>query len=205
MRPIRKFLIFHFTNLVSSIVLGILVLAFLMVFFIAFSAWAYFLLPQQSFEEWIFLTIIIALLIICPNIIKFVTKHDTVLYIFGIKLYSSKLLILLYLFLILWSIEDIPSTIGIRAAEDLIRGEGSYSEVQLYLKDQNISLSNKTLIFITQCNGNYYLVEKSNPVPKTAKLYIVSEKEVKMLLMERCYNYSNKYLLTKNISWQHFW
>lgn len=208
-RSIRKLLIFasfsEFTNLVSPIIIGIGALAFLMAFFIIFSAWAYFFLPQQSFKEWIFLTISIATLIIYPITIKFFTKHDTGHYIFGIKLYISKFLILLYLFIIIFSIHDIPSIMGINAAEDLIRGEGSYSEVQLYLKDQNISLSNKTLIFITQCNGNYYLVEKSNPVPKTAKMYIVSEKEVKMLLIERCYNYSNKYLLTKNISWQHFW
>lgn len=203
-RSIRKSLIFisfsEFTDLVLTIITGVLILAISIIAALSSYEWVRFFLPQQSFKDWVFLNFLIAMLIITPIIIKYIAKND---YLFDIKL--SKLFIFMYLFLILLSVEYIPSTMGVSAAEDLIRGDGLYSEAQLYLKDQNINLSNKTLIFITQCNGNYYLVEKSNPVPKTAKLYIVSEKEVKMLLIERYYHYSNKHSLMKNVSWQHFW
>jgi len=82
----------------------------------------------------------------------------------------------------------IPATIGFYAAEDLIRGKVDHLEIDITLKDINsTNLLNKTLILITQCNSNYYLIEKCDPIPNNTSqlLYIIPENQMQIAALTK--------------------
>jgi hypothetical protein len=81
-------------------------------------------------------------------------------------------------------LSSIPPIAGKLGAESLIKGEGDYVEVKLHLKDENITIPNSTLILIIQANGNYYLTEKTDLVPKFVKLYVIPEEQIEMISTE---------------------
>jgi hypothetical protein len=75
----------------------------------------------------------------------------------------------------------LPPSLGLYSADCLIKGNSDNFEVQLSLKDKNISIPNNTFILVSQSNGNYYLVEKMDQMPELVKLYVIPESNIKMI------------------------
>ena len=68
---------------------------------------------------------------------------------------------LLYVCLLIIILLSIPANyLGKEAAENLIKGESGYFQIQFDIKDENISVPNGTLILISQINGYYYFSGK---------------------------------------------
>jgi hypothetical protein len=98
-----------------------------------------------------------------------------------IKLSSQYIIIVISLFFIIFFLSYIPHAFGNDFAGRIIEGkEMSCPEIDLYLKESTITLSNKTLILVMHYMGNYYIVEKIDPAPKYSNLYIISDTNVKM-------------------------
>lgn len=75
----------------------------------------------------------------------------------------------------------VPLMLGNYAAEDLISGRTDHIEMNISMLDKNASsLFDKTLIFVTECNGNYYLIERNNRVLSNTSsyLYVIPETKV---------------------------
>ena len=93
----------------------------------------------------------------------------------------SKWYSLILIVMILFSFISFPALLGNDAANKLIKGSLNNFEVQIHMKNQSINIPNSTFILVSQSNGNYYLVEKRNPVPEVVKLYVIPQSEISMI------------------------
>lgn len=92
---------------------------------------------------------------------------------------------LMFLSVFILIVYTIPNDAGYLMAENLKKGGPDNFEVQLYLKDSNISIPNNTFILISQSNGNLYLIEKNCSATEDSKLYIIPEEEIKLMTMNK--------------------
>lgn len=99
------------------------------------------------------------------------------------KTNAEKIIFIFIFFCVAFTFTYLPQSLGTHAADRLIRGDSANWEAQLHVKDKNISIPNSTLILIVQCNGNYYLAQKSNPVPEVIKLFVIPEDEISMITL----------------------
>jgi hypothetical protein len=92
---------------------------------------------------------------------------------------------ILIIILILMTV--IPARLGYYAAEDLIRGNCDHYEMNLSVTN-NSSQFYCNMILITQCNGNYYLINKTNStfLNISENLYIVPERTVLHATIKKC-------------------
>lgn len=77
------------------------------------------------------------------------------------------------------------SILGNYTAEKLIFEKGQTIEVQLYSKDKsNTNFQDKTFIFVSTRENNYYVLEKNATFPKYPKLYIISKDQIEMATLQ---------------------
>jgi len=114
-------------------------------------------------------------------IIPYVRSFDYRYKLFSALCYGIALLVFLL------AITSLPAMIGAYNAEYLISVNGNHFELSnIILKDKNISVENKTFILITECNGNYYLIEKneSSGNDRLPISYILREDQVSMAIIK---------------------
>ena len=100
------------------------------------------------------------------------------IYIKNKKKIAGILIIVAFIYFII-----VPTYLADINADKLINGDSARFELEINTK--NVSLTNTTFILILQNNGNYYLIEKSALGNKSAKLYVIPEKEINMIIMKR--------------------
>lgn len=87
------------------------------------------------------------------------------------------------------SMTSISDQLGDQQAQNLIRGDGY--EINFTLKNENIGISKSTFMLAAQSDNKYYLVEKNNTIPISAKLFIIPMNETKILTLKRQTKLSN--------------
>jgi len=58
---------------------------------------------------------------------------------------------------------------------------GNLTQIKFLLDDENITISNKTLSLIMYTDGKYYVKEKDASYKNNSNIYIIPDKEVKMM------------------------
>ena len=106
--------------------------------------------------------------------------------------YYIKLFVLFFLISFIFFNDCIIVKFGANDAINLIEGKpltydndhGRF-ELKLLLNDSELDFSNKTLIFFTQYDGNYYFIEKQAKATKSVPIYAVPIGKVKLANITR--------------------
>ena len=88
-------------------------------------------------------------------------------------------------FLILFILLTASNAIAFSKGTNIIIGGYGSSEIELELKDINISVSNETLILVLYTDDIYYVVEKRTPAPQSPTLYTIPKEQVKSANIKR--------------------